>query len=92
MNKIEDPELAQFCEDLITSTKQVKAGNVRVVFSPIANIRTKMHLSQSKFSDLLGVSVRTLQDWEQGRTKPSGAAKTLLKIAEQNPEALMAVA
>ena len=53
MNKIEDPELAQFCEDLITSAKQVKAGNVRVVFSPIATIRTKLHLSQSKFSDLL---------------------------------------
>ncbi len=92
INKIEDPELAQFCEDLITSAKQMKAGNVRVELSPIANIRNKMHLSQSKFSDLLGVSVRTLQDWEQGRAKPSGAAKTLLKIAELNPEALIAVA
>ncbi len=59
MNKIGDPELAQFSEDLITSAKQVIAGNVRAVFSPIANIRNKMHLSQSKFSDLLGVSVRT---------------------------------
>ena len=40
----------------------------------------------------LDVYKRQLQDWEQGRAKPSGAAKTLLKIAEQNPEALMAVA
>ncbi|PPD55388.1 MAG: transcriptional regulator [Methylotenera sp.] len=92
MSKIEDQELAQFCEDLLTSAKQMKAGNTRVALSPIANIRNKINLSQSKFADLLGVSVRTLQDWEQGRAKPSGAAKTLLKIAELNPDALMAVA
>lgn len=92
MNKIEDPELAQFCEDLITSAKQMKAGNVRVALSPIANIRNKMHLSQSKFSDLLGVSVRTLQDWEQGRRQPSGAAKTLIAIADRSPKVLLEAA
>ena len=92
MSKIEDPEMATFERDLLLSIEQMKAGKVRVALSPIANIRNKMHLSQSKFSDLLGVSVRTLQDWEQGRAKPSGAAKALLKIAELNPEALIAVA
>ncbi len=42
----------------------------------------KTGLSQNAFAELLGVSVRTLQDWEQGRREPCGAAKTLLKIAE----------
>jgi putative transcriptional regulator len=49
-------------------------------------------LSQSAFAALLGVSVRTLQDWEQGRRKPSGAAKTLIKVAELHPEALQELA
>jgi putative transcriptional regulator len=45
-------------------------------------------LSQTAFAALLGVSVRTLQDWEQGRREPSGAAKTLFKVAERHPEVL----
>ncbi len=49
-------------------------------------------LSQSRFAELLGVSVRTLQEWEQGRRMPSGAARTLLLIAERNPRALVDVA
>ena len=49
-------------------------------------------LSQSQFAALLGVSVRTLQGWEQGRKQPSGAARTLLTIARTNPKALLAVA
>jgi putative transcriptional regulator len=49
-------------------------------------------LSQSQFASLLGVSVRTLQGWEQGRKQPSGAAHTLLTIARTNPKALLAVA
>ena len=49
-------------------------------------------MSQSQFAALLGVSVRTLQGWEQGRKQPSGAARTLLAIANANPKALLAVA
>lgn len=48
----------------------------------------KSGLSQSEFAKLLGVSVRTLQDWEQGRREPSGAAQTLIAIAERRPEVL----
>lgn len=47
--------------------------------------RTKLGLSQQAFAKLLGISVRTLHDWDQGRREPSGAARTLLKVAAQYP-------
>jgi putative transcriptional regulator len=59
---------------------------------PVAEIRKKTGLSQSHFATLLGVSLRTLQDWEQDRRAPSGAARTLLLIAHKNPKALLEVA
>ena len=49
-------------------------------------IRSKLHLTQSAFAGLLGVSKRTLQDWEQGRRSPQGPAIALLRIAEQHPD------
>ena len=49
-------------------------------------IRTKLALTQSAFAGLLGVSLRTLQDWEQGRWRPQGPAVSLLRIAEQHPD------
>nr|WP_221208210.1 helix-turn-helix domain-containing protein [Pseudoduganella violacea] len=70
----------------------MKAGHVQVVSSPIIEARKKTGLSQSQFATLLGVSLRTLQGWEQGRKQPSGAARTLLAIASTNPKALLAVA
>jgi len=54
--------------------------------APPQVIRAKLRLSQSAFAGLMGVSVRTVQDWEQGRRKPSGPAAALLRIAEQKPE------
>jgi len=71
--------------------KQGKTGRV-INIPPVAEVRQKTGLSQSKFAALLGVSVRTLQDWEQGRRVPSGAARTLLLIADKNPLALLEVA
>jgi putative transcriptional regulator len=59
---------------------------------PVGDIRRTVGLSQARFASLLGVSVRTLQDWEQGRRAPSGAARTLLLIAHRNPHALQEVA
>jgi putative transcriptional regulator len=54
--------------------------------SPPQVIRSKLKMSQSAFAGLLGVSMRTLQDWEQGRRAPQGPAVALLRIAEQHPE------
>jgi putative transcriptional regulator len=54
--------------------------------APPQVIRAKLKLSQTAFAGLMGVSLRTVQDWEQGRRKPSGPAIALLRIAEQRPE------
>ena len=78
--------------DLVQAIREMKAGQGRVVTSPVIEARTKTGLSQSQFAALLGVSVRTLQGWEQGRKQPSGAARTLLAIASTNPKAVLAVA
>ena len=60
--------------------------------SCVVRVRINSGLSQAKFAAALGVSKRTLEQWEQGRRKPSGAAKQLLKIAERHPELLVEVA
>ena len=76
----------------IREVKAHKAGTIalrsREVATPASpkNIRSKLHLSQSAFAGLMGVSLRTVQDWEQGRRAPSGPAKSLLRIAEHHPE------
>ncbi len=54
--------------------------------SPPQVIRARLKLSQSAFAGLMGVSLRTVQDWEQGRRSPSGPALALLRIADQKPE------
>jgi putative transcriptional regulator len=58
----------------------------------VSSVREKTGLSQAEFARLLGLSIRTLQEWEQGRRAPSGAARTLLVIAAKNPRALLDVA
>jgi putative transcriptional regulator len=54
--------------------------------APPQVIRAKLKLSQAAFAGLMGVSLRTVQDWEQGRRWPSGPAEALLRIAEQKPD------
>ncbi len=58
----------------------------------VAAARAATGLSQAAFASLLGVSVRTLQEWEQGRKAPSGAAATLLKVAARHPHVLKELA
>jgi putative transcriptional regulator len=80
--------------EILQGLREIKRGEYgRVINIPdIASIREKTGLSQARFAQLLGVSVRTLQDWEQGRRAPSGAARTLLAVANNNPHALLDVA
>ncbi len=79
-------------EELLESVRQMKEGRKAKVHSHVAQARYATGLSQTQFAALLGVSVRTLQDWEQGRRKPSGTAKILLKIAQTRPEVLRELA
>lgn len=60
--------------------------------SDIVRVRGKLGLSQSKFTAILGISVDTLQNWEQERRTPTGPAKVLLRIAAKHPEVLLEVA
>jgi len=91
----EDAEMAKFCDDLLASAREAKAGiKARTTLVNVPSVvlaRNKSGLSQSQFAVLMGVSVRTLQGWEQGRIAPSGAAKTLIRIAESHPEVLREV-
>lgn len=77
---------------LLKSVKQMVARKDHVVMSPVISARKKSGLSQAEFAMLLDVSVRTLQEWEQGRRQPSGAAKTLIAIAERRPDILKEIA
>lgn len=88
-----DPEMEQFQADLLQSVREYKTGKFarKTVVTPTDALqaRSRLALSQSQFAKLLGVSVRTLQEWEQGRKKPTGAAQTLLRVAVRTPEALL---
>jgi putative transcriptional regulator len=81
-------------QEILDGLREIKHGqHGRVTTLPaVSAIREKTGLSQARFSELLGVSVRTLQEWEQGRRSPSGAARTLLQVAARNPRALLEVA
>ncbi|MCB0165920.1 MAG: helix-turn-helix domain-containing protein [Anaerolineae bacterium] len=84
--------------DGIKEIKAHKAGEVllrqRELSEPSSAkaIRQKLNLPQADFASLMGVSVRTIQDWEQGRRQPSGPAKSLLRIAEQHPDIFLELA
>lgn len=83
-------------EQLLQSVREMKAGLRGRVHMPegpgIVEARVLAGLSQASFAALMGVSVRTLQDWEQGRREPSGAARTLIKVARLHPEVLKELA
>jgi putative transcriptional regulator len=81
-------------KEILSGLQELRRGERgRVTATPdVAQIRESTGLSQARFAQLLGVSPRTLQDWEQGRRAPSGAARTLLLVAARDPKALLAVA
>ena len=81
--------------ELLQAIRDVKAGRYgakyQVAPNDIIATRMKCGLSQSQFAAALQISPRTLQQWEQGRRQPSGAADTLLKIVARHPEVLREV-
>ena len=80
--------------EILEGIRQLKRGKIgRVVtVPPVAETRGRVGLSQSEFARLLGVSVRTLQEWEQGRRVPPGPARVLLAIVHRNPRVLLEAA
>lgn len=85
----------QLFDELVDSIKE--AGRIHrgeskpsrtFVFQPedVRRIREKLHKSQSEFARMIGVSVSTLQNWEQGRRQPEGPARALLVVASKAPE------
>ena len=85
-------EIEKFQKDLLASVKQMRRGqaarSTKIKLAPVAEARASVGMSQQEFAELLGVSPRTLQDWEQGRREPTGAARTLLKVAVKHPKLL----
>lgn len=86
--------------DLLTSidqAKEIHAGKRRSSrvfrFDPlmVKHTRRKLHVSQSRFAQLIGVSIDTLQNWEQGRRRPEGPALALLKVVDAAPETVLQV-
>ena len=87
-----DREAQAFQRNLLRSVRQMKAGKAarktRVKIPAVVSARNASGLSQAQFAELLGISVRTLQKWEQGAREPSGAAKSLIRIAHRHPKVL----
>ena len=85
-------DVEKFQKDLLQSVKQMRrrqaARVTKVKLTPAAEARASIGMSQQDFAELLGVSARTLQDWEQGRREPTGAARMLLKVAVKHPKVL----
>jgi len=83
-------------QEVLDGARQIKAGRgKRIQVEPrsaIVRARLKVGLTQAQFAGLLGVSKRTLEQWEQGRREPSGAAKTLIRVAQLHPEILRKIA
>lgn len=72
--------------------KSVRGAKVSELFEPdVRSIREAAHITQSQFARLIGVNLRTLQNWEQQRTRPTGPARALLRIVASDPKALAAL-
>lgn len=94
MNKDDFAQL----RDSVKEMKQIQKGKVKPsrVFTyedhTIRDIRNKYDLTQEEFAEMIGISVATLRNWEQGRRKPEGPAKVLLRIIDTNPQAITQLA
>lgn len=85
--KDEDRDLAA---ELIEAANDIKNGGGRIVpTSEVVAARVNLDMTQERFASLLGISVRTLQKWEQGERQPSAAAQKLITIALKRPDVLL---
>jgi putative transcriptional regulator len=101
MTKLTEAQLAKrdskrnLGEELLQAVRDIKAGRTGRVFhvevTQATEARLKLGMSQKEFAAMLGVSARTLQDWEQGRRQPSGTAKALLMVAAASPQVVRKV-
>ena len=72
--------------------ESVRGARITELPAPdVRTIREAAKISQSQFAKLIGVNLRTLQNWEQNRTRPTGPAKALLRIVASNPKAIEAL-
>lgn len=96
---MDDPEIIgddasgeKIGRELLESIREMKSGQAArvtdVQANEVAEARHRTGLSQAQFAEALGISKRTLQEWEQGRRSPSGAARTLIHIARRHPDVL----
>jgi len=83
---------AELGDKLLKSVREMKGGKAaratRIAPNEVAAARLKSGLSQTEFAQALQISPRTLQEWEQGRREPSGAARALIQIAIRHPEVI----
>lgn len=92
MDKKAFDELITSIRDMGRNMRGAKVAGARTtkVREPdVRAIRRKTGLSQSQFATLIGVNLRTLQNWEQRRSRPTGPARALLRIVDKNPEAML---
>lgn len=84
-------------KELVTSVREggkilrgkAKPSRTFVIETPnVGKIRASYKLSQNEFAALMGISVNTLRNWEQGRRTPEGAARVLLQVAAKHPEVI----
>jgi putative transcriptional regulator len=91
MKKSEFDELKESVRQAGQIRRGKRRASRRTIYKPadIKAIRERLGLSQSRFAMLIGISVSTLQNWEQGRRVPDGPAQMLLRVADRHPDALL---
>jgi putative transcriptional regulator len=82
-----------FFQQAVEDVRQIVRGDsskcrVTTVLSPL-EVRKSLKINRPQFAALIGVSERTVEGWEQGRSKPTGAARALLRVAAKNPSAVL---
>jgi putative transcriptional regulator len=91
MNEEDFQKLVKSVTQMGSIIRGEKVPHRRTVLSTVdvKGLREKLQLTQKEFSGMIGVSIKTLQNWEQGRREPEGPAKALLRVVEKEPQAVL---